>query len=62
MHIGIIYIVCGLFIGFLGRKLRFGFWGFFFATMLFTPLVSFIMYLASAGSPSEKNNAERCES
>ncbi|MDD2467635.1 MAG: hypothetical protein PHI97_26945 [Desulfobulbus sp.] len=46
-------------IGFFGRKHKFGFWGYFFASLLFTPLVGLLFVLAADPSPpnKEKGNA-----
>ena len=49
MHVGIFFVVSGLLIAFLGRKQRFGFWGYFFATLLFTPLVGLLMLISASG-------------
>lgn len=46
----VIVILSALVIGFLGRRHRFGFWGYFFATLLLTPLVGLLMLIAASGS------------
>lgn len=48
MHVGIFFILSALLIGFCGRKHRFGFWGYFFATLLFTPLVGLLMLISAS--------------
>ena len=45
-HIAILFAVC-LLIGFLGRYRKFGFWGYFFGSLLLTPLIGIILLLAS---------------
>ena len=45
-HIAILIAVC-LVIGFLGRHRKFGFWGYFFGSILLTPLIGIILLLAS---------------
>ncbi len=47
LQIFFIYIVLATTIGFFGRNRGFGFWGFFFASLLFTPFIGFLMLLAS---------------
>ena len=45
-----IFIVWGtlaLMIGLLGANRKFGFWGYFFASLFFTPLLGLILVLAS---------------
>ena len=36
-----------LLLGWLGRHRKFGFWGFFFASLAFTPLISALLLMAS---------------
>ena len=49
MSVGIIliYIVLSLLIAYLGKNRKFGFWGFLFCSILLTPIVGFVAYLAS---------------
>jgi hypothetical protein len=42
----IYFAVCYL-LALLGRNRKFGFWGYFFATVLFTPLIGAILILGS---------------
>lgn len=44
-----VWIVASLIIAALGSKLRFGFWGYFFASMLLTPVIGIL--LLAAGYP-----------
>ncbi len=46
----VIVVLSALVIGFLGRRHRFGFWGYFFATLLLTPVVGLLMLIAASGS------------
>jgi uncharacterized membrane protein len=48
MHttIAILLFAC-LIIGYLGRHRKMGFWGYFFGSILFTPLVGLILVAAS---------------
>ena len=41
------WIVLSILIGFLGRRLRFGFWGYFFASILLTPIIGLLMLIAA---------------
>ena len=43
----VLYIGLSALIGFLGRNRKFGFWGFFFSSLLLTPLSGLLAYLAS---------------
>lgn len=45
-----IYILLALLIAAAGKHKRFGFWGYFFATLLFTPLVGLLLLIAG-GTP-----------
>lgn len=46
LHVGL----CAL-IGYLGRKRKFGFWGYFAASLLLTPLIGLLLVLASDPRP-----------
>ena len=43
----IIYVGLSLFVAFLGKNRKFGFWGFFFSSLLFTPVAGMLAYFAS---------------
>lgn len=43
----IAYLLVSLFIGFLGTNKKLGFWGYFFGSLLFTPLIGIILLCAS---------------
>jgi hypothetical protein len=47
------WILGSLVIAFLGSKLRFGFWGYFFASLLLTPIMG-ILLLAAGYPPKQK--------
>lgn len=47
----IVVLASALLLGWLGRNRKFGFWGFFFASIAFTPLVSALLLLASDPRP-----------
>jgi uncharacterized membrane protein len=42
-----IYLLVSLFIGLLGIHKKMGFWGYFFGSLLFTPLIGAILLCAS---------------
>lgn len=41
------YIIFSIIIGLLGYNRKFGFWGYFFGSLLLTPLIGIILVLAS---------------
>ncbi len=41
------YLVASLVVAFLGMNRKMGFWGYFFASLLLSPLVGIILVLAS---------------
>jgi hypothetical protein len=43
----LIYLLFCMLVGFLGRDRKFGYWGYFFASVLLTPLLGFILVLGS---------------
>ncbi len=47
MNIVLIFVALSIVIGFLGRKRRFGFWGYFFLSMLLTPVVGLLTLIAA---------------
>jgi len=51
-----ILMYCGfsLLMAFIGRKKRFGFWGYLFSSLLFTPIIGFFLVLASDPRKPEK--------
>jgi len=46
MHFAIYIVIC-LFIGLLGANRKFGFWGYFFGSIVLTPLIGIILIFAS---------------
>ncbi|MEE4359281.1 MAG: hypothetical protein V2I97_22615 [Desulfococcaceae bacterium] len=50
MHIIIIvvlYLLLSLLMGLLGRHRKFGFWGYFFGSIVLTPVIGLLLVLAS---------------
>jgi hypothetical protein len=52
------WLIGAILIGFFGRKLRFGFWGYFFASVLLTPVIGLLLLLAAIPL-SEPRRAQR---
>ena len=49
-------IILSLIIGFFGRNRKFGFWGFFFASLLLTPLLGLLLLVASEKPVPKKSD------
>jgi len=47
VNIVLIFVALSIVIGFLGRNRRFGFWGYFFLSMLLTPVVGLLALIAA---------------
>jgi len=47
VNLVLIMVALSIVIGFLGRKRRFGFWGYFFLSMLLTPVVGLLTLIAA---------------
>jgi hypothetical protein len=47
VNIVLIFVALSIIIAFLGRKRRFGFWGYFFLSMLLTPVVGLLTLIAA---------------
>ncbi|HEX2999323.1 MAG TPA: hypothetical protein VHR86_03710 [Armatimonadota bacterium] len=45
--IPLIYLGIACLIGFCGRDYRFGFWGYFFASLLFSPVIGALLVLSA---------------
>lgn len=48
LHIMVLYAVISFIIALFGMNRKFGFWGYFFASLLFTPFVGAILVFASS--------------
>ncbi|MBM4314626.1 MAG: hypothetical protein FJ122_12025 [Deltaproteobacteria bacterium] len=53
----VFYVFFSIIIGLLGTNRKFGFWGYFFYSLLFTPFLGVIILLAS-----DKKVPPKCES
>jgi uncharacterized membrane protein len=49
------WLVLSLLIAILGRRFRFGFWGYFFGSLLLTPVFGFLLYVAAIPAKPMKN-------
>jgi hypothetical protein len=43
-----IYLICCLLVAILGRRKVMGFWGYFFGSIVLTPVIGFLLMLVSA--------------
>jgi len=51
MHIIIYLALCAL-VGLIGKNRKFGFWGYFFASIIFTPIGGLLLIVPSEKHPS----------
>ena len=42
-----LWIVLSIIVGFIGKNRKFGFWGYLFASILFTPVIGLVLVVAS---------------
>ena len=42
-----IYLIVSFIVGMLGKNRKFGFWGYFFGSLLLTPIIGLLLVLAS---------------
>ncbi len=57
MHIiviAVLYLLLSLVIGLLGRNRKFGFWGYFFGSIVLTPIIGLILIFASDSRKPDK--------
>jgi hypothetical protein len=50
----VLMILASLIIAYLGKYRKMGFWGYFFASLLLTPLIGLLLLLASDPTPRNK--------
>jgi hypothetical protein len=48
MVIFLVYVIASIMIGLMGANKKFGFWGYFFYSLLFTPALGIIILFASS--------------
>ena len=51
------YVMLALVVAFLGRRRRLGFWGYFFSSILLTPLGGAVLVCATSAKPRRVNTA-----
>jgi hypothetical protein len=56
-YLVIAWILCSLIIATFGSRFRFGFWGYFFGSLLLTPLIGLLLLLAAI--PPRPRKSER---
>jgi hypothetical protein len=48
------WLVGAILLGFAGRHRRFGFWGYFFSSVLLTPIIGLLLLLAAVPTRAER--------
>jgi hypothetical protein len=48
----VLSVLASLLLGFLGRNKKLGFWGFFFASLLFTPVLGLLLLIIAGPAKS----------
>ncbi len=51
MEVAILIFAASLIIGLMGRNRKMGFWGYFFGSLLLTPVIGLLLVLASDSKP-----------
>ncbi len=54
-HIALISLGLSLILGYLGRHRKMGFWGYFFGSLLLTPLIGVLLVVASDPKTSKQD-------
>lgn len=54
----ILYFAVSLAIAMIGANRKFGFWGYFFASLLFSPLIGVLLVIASDKRPVSSNPSQ----
>jgi len=52
-------LLLSIVVGVLGRNRKFGFWGYFFASLLLTPVIGLVLVLASDKNPPKPLEDEK---
>lgn len=55
LQLMLIIFVASFVVAVLGRKRKFGFWGYFFASILLSPIIGLLLVAASSRKPSEQS-------
>ncbi len=48
-YLFLIYVALAIGVAWLGRNRKFGYWGYLFASLLLTPVIGILLYLATDG-------------
>jgi len=54
-----VYVLLCLVVGFMGRKRSFGFWGFFFFSLLVTPVIGTLALIGGTPYPTQVKDPRR---
>jgi hypothetical protein len=54
-----VWLAAAILVGFFGRRYRFGFWGYFFVSILLTPIIGVLMLIAAVPRRVRKSSAPR---
>ncbi len=55
----LIYLILSVLLGLVGYNRKFGFWGYFFGSLLLTPFVGLLLVLASDPVPQKENGEKK---
>jgi hypothetical protein len=58
LHYSVPYFICALIIAFLGVNRKMGFWGYFFSSLMLTPVMGILLLLASDAQPRQTTAPE----
>lgn len=58
MYAFIIMVLLSFVVGLIGKNRKFGFWGYFFASLLVTPIIGILLVLASDPRPRNRISNE----
>jgi len=57
MLLGIVYVAASFIVACIGMNRKFGFWGYFFGSLLLTPLIGLLLVLASDPKKTTANDS-----
>lgn len=55
----IAWVIASVLIGFMGRRQRFGFWGYFFGSMLLSPILGLLLLIGATPTREQKKSYRR---
>lgn len=53
LQVFVIIVVASILVALLGRHRKFGFWGYFFASLLLSPIIGLLLVVASSPKPQD---------